>query len=85
MARSIYVALYKAVMNINEAGHRPHGWHSLEGDRWIKRDTPTPMTMEEITPELARATVYTTADALKAFLQIHLTHEASLLIMFNSH
>ena len=28
---------------------------------------------------------YTKADALKAFLQIHLMHEASLLTMFNSH
>ena len=43
------------------------------------------MTVEEIAHELARATVYTKADALKAFLQIHLTHEASLLTMFNSH
>ena len=41
MARSAYVALYKAVMNINEDGHQPHGWHSLEGNRWIKCDTPT--------------------------------------------
>ena len=36
-----YVALYKAVMNINEDGRRPHGWHGLDGDRCIKRDTPT--------------------------------------------
>ena len=43
------------------------------------------MTVEEIAHKLARATVYTKADALKAFLQIHLTHEASLLMMFNSH
>ena len=43
------------------------------------------MTVEEIAHELAGATVYTKADALKAFLQIHLTHEASLLTMFNSH
>ena len=28
---------------------------------------------------------YTKADALKAFLQIHLMHEASLLMTFNSH
>ena len=41
MARSTYVALYKAVMNINEDSRRPHGWHGLEGNRWIKRDTPT--------------------------------------------
>ena len=37
------------------------------------------MTVEEIAHELAGATVYTKADALKAFLQIHLTHEASPL------
>ena len=43
------------------------------------------MMVEEIAHELAGATVYTKADALKAFLQIHLTHEASLLTMFNSH
>ena len=43
------------------------------------------MTMEEIAHELAGATVYTKADALKAFLQIHLMHEASLLTMFNCH
>ena len=41
MARSAYVALYKAVMNINEDGHQPHGWHGLEGNQWIKCDTPT--------------------------------------------
>ena len=43
------------------------------------------MTVEEIAHELAGATVYTKADALKAFLQIHLTLEASLLMTFNSH
>ena len=44
-----------------------------------------PMTVEEIAHELAGATAYTKADALKAFLQIHLMHEASLLMKFNSH
>ena len=44
-----------------------------------------PMTVEEIAHELAGATVYTKTDALKAFLQIHLMHEASLLMTFNSH
>ena len=29
--------------------------------------------------------MYTKADTLKAFLQIHLTHEPSLLMTFNSH
>ena len=51
----------------------------------IIREHHKPMTMEEIAPKLAGATVYTKADALKAFLQIHLTHKASLLTMFNSH
>ena len=40
----------------------------------IIREHHKPMTVEEIAHELARATVYTRADALKAFLQIHLTH-----------
>ena len=51
----------------------------------IIREHYKPMTVEEIAHELARATVYTKADALKAFLQIHLMHEASLLTTFNSH
>ena len=45
----------------------------------IIREHHKPMMVEEIAHELAGATVYTKADALKAFLQIHLTHEASLL------
>ena len=48
----------------------------------IIREHHKPMTVEEIAHELAGATVYTKAGALKAFLQIHLTHEASLLTMF---
>ena len=44
----------------------------------IIREHHKPMTVEEIVHELAGATFYTKADALKAFLQIHLTHEASL-------
>ena len=51
----------------------------------IIRELHKPMTVEEIAHELARATVYHKADALKAFLQIHLTHEVSLLTTFNSH
>ena len=50
----------------------------------IIREHHKPMTVEEIAHKLARATIYTKADALKAFLQIHLTHEVSLLMMFNS-
>ena len=51
----------------------------------IIREHHKPMTVEEIAHELAGTTLYTKADALKAFLQIHLTHEASLLMTFNSH
>ena len=51
----------------------------------IIREHHKPMTVEEIAHELARVTVYTKADALEAFLQIHLMHEASLLMTFNSH
>ena len=51
----------------------------------IIREHHKPMMVEEIAHELAGVMVYTKADALKAFLQIHLTHEASLLMMFNSH
>ena len=51
----------------------------------IIREHHKPMIMEEITHELAGATVYTKADAMKAFLQIHLTHKDSLFTMFNSH
>ena len=51
----------------------------------IIREHHKPMTVEEIAHELAGVTVYTKADALKAFLQIHLMHEASLLTTFNSH
>ena len=51
----------------------------------IIREHHKPMTVEEIVHELAGATVYTKADALKAFLLIHLMHKASLLMTFNSH
>ena len=51
----------------------------------IIREHHKPMTVEEIAQELAGATVYTKANALKAFLQIHLMHKASLLTTFNSH
>ena len=51
----------------------------------IIREHHKPTMVEEIAHELERATVYTKANALKAFLQIHLMHEASLLTTFNSH
>ena len=43
----------------------------------IIREHHKPMTVEEIAHELAGAMVYTKADALKAFLQIHLMYKAS--------
>ena len=51
----------------------------------IIREHHKPMMVEEIAHKLAGAMVYTKADALKAFLQIYLIHEASLLMTFNSH
>ena len=51
----------------------------------IIRENHKPMTVEEIAHQLAGAVVYTKADALKAFLQVHLTYEASLLTTFNYH
>ena len=41
--------------------------------------------MEEIAHQLARAVVFTKADALKAFLQVHLTEESSKLPVINTH
>ena len=35
-------------MNINEDGHWPHGWYGLDGDRCIKRDTPTLFSLKTI-------------------------------------
>ena len=51
----------------------------------IIRENHKPMTVEEIAHQLAGAVVYTKADALKVFLQVHLTHETSLLTMFSYH
>ena len=39
--RSAYEALYKGLVNTDEDGRWPHGWHGLDGDRCIKRDTLT--------------------------------------------
>ena len=44
-----------------------------------------PQTVEEIAHQLARAVVFTKADALKAFLQVHLTEESSKLLVINTH
>ena len=51
----------------------------------IIRENHKPMMVEEIAYQLAGAVVYMKADALKAFLQVHLTYDASLLTMFNYH
>ena len=44
-----------------------------------------PQTVEEIAHQLAGAVVFTKADALKAFLQVHLTKESSKLLVINTH
>ena len=44
-----------------------------------------PQTVEEIAHQLAGAVVFTKADALKAFLQVHLTEESSKLLVINTH
>ena len=44
-----------------------------------------PQTVEEIAHQLAGAVVFTKADVLKAFLQVHLTKESSKLLVINTH
>ena len=44
-----------------------------------------PQTVEEIAHQLAGAVVFTKADALKTFLQEHLTKESSKLLVINTH
>ena len=51
----------------------------------IIRENHKPQTVEEITHQLAGAVVFTKADALKAFLQVHLTKESSKLLVINTH
>ena len=51
----------------------------------IIRENHKPQTVEEIAHQLARAVVFTKADALKAFLQVHLTEESSKLLVINTH
>ena len=51
----------------------------------IIRENHKPQTVEEITHQLARAVVFTKADTLKAFLQVHLTEESSKLLVMNTH
>ena len=51
----------------------------------IIRENHKPQTVEEIAHQLARAVVFTKADGLKAFLQVHLTKESSKLLVINTH
>ena len=51
----------------------------------IIRENHKPQTVEEIAHQLAGAVVFTKADALKAFLQVHLTKENSKLLVINTH
>ena len=51
----------------------------------IIRENHKPQTLEEIAHQLAGAVVFTKADALKAFLQVHLTEESSKLLVINTH
>ena len=51
----------------------------------IIRENHKPQTVEEIAHQLAGATVFTKADTLKAFLQVHLTEESSKLLVINTH
>ena len=44
-----------------------------------------PQTVEEIAHQLSEAVVFTEADALKAFLQVHLNKESSKLLVINTH
>ena len=44
-----------------------------------------PQTVEEIAHQLAGAVVFTKADALEAFLQVHLTEASSTLLVINTH
>ena len=51
----------------------------------IIHENHKPQTVEEIAHQLAGAVVFTKADALKAFLQVHLTEESSKLLVINTH
>ena len=51
----------------------------------IIQENHKPQTVEEIAHQLAGAVVFTKADALKAFLQVHLTEASSRLLVINTH
>ena len=51
----------------------------------IIQENHKPQTVEEIAHQLAEAVVFMKSDALKAFLQVHLTKESSKLLVINTH
>ena len=51
----------------------------------IIQENPKTQTEEEIAHQLAGAVVFTKADALKAFLQVHLTKASNKLLVINTH
>ena len=51
----------------------------------IIHENHKPQTVEEIAHQLAGAVTFTKADALKAFLQVHLTEASSKLLVINTH
>ena len=50
---------------------------AYRGSKVIIQENHKPQTVEEIAHQLAGAGVFTKADALKAFLQVHLRKAAS--------
>ena len=54
-------------------------------NKTIIQENHKPQTVEEIAHQLAGAVVFMKADALKAFLQVHLTEESSKLLFINTH
>ena len=51
----------------------------------IIHENHKPQTVEEIAHQLAGVVVFTKADTLKAFLQVHLTEASSKLLVINTH
>ena len=51
----------------------------------IIQENHKPQTVEEIAYQLAGAVVFTKADALKAFFQVHITEKSSKLLVINTH
>ena len=54
-------------------------------NKTIVRENYKPQTVEEIAHQLAGAVVFTKADDLKAFLQVHLTEASCKLLIINTH